>query len=188
MLSIKCIADPSGFLSTTNLNARCSFCQGERILWCFASASGRIPVYSGRRCCMQEFVRIVSENPLTAIGIAFAVLLILYFFFMRLVKVALILLIVAVAIGGYFYFKYPEDRPANLGEAVEKTLTETGRALEKGKEAWTRAANWSAREKRLSKRARRSSIRARLLWTKGSIKEKRRSRKEKAPPMRSEKS
>ena len=68
---------------------------------------------------MQEFVRMVSENPLTAIGIAFVVLLILYFFLMKLIKVALILLIIAVAIGGYFYFKYPEDRPANLGEAVE---------------------------------------------------------------------
>ena len=84
---------------------------------------------------MQEFVRIVSENPLTAMGIAFVVLLILYFFLMKLVKIALILLIIAVAIGGYFYFKYPEERPATLGEAVEKTLTETGRALEKGKEA-----------------------------------------------------
>jgi hypothetical protein len=85
--------------------------------------------------CMQEFIRIVSENPLTMIGIAFVVLLILYFFLMKLVKIALILLIIAVAIGGYFYFKYPEERPATLGEAVEKTLTETGRALEKGKAA-----------------------------------------------------
>lgn len=84
---------------------------------------------------MQEIVRIVSENPLTAMGVAFAVLLILYFSLMKLVKFALIPLIVAVAIGGYFYFKYPEDRPADLGEAVEKALTETGRALEKGKEA-----------------------------------------------------
>jgi hypothetical protein len=135
VLSINGIADPSGFLSGMNLNARCSFCQGERILWYFGSASGRIRIHSGGVCCMQEFIRIVSENPLTIIGIAFVVLLILYFSLMRLVKVALILLIIAVAIGGYFYFKYPEDRPANLGEAVEKTLTETGRAWEKGKEA-----------------------------------------------------
>jgi len=84
---------------------------------------------------MQEIVRIVSENPLAAMGIAFAVLLILYFSLMKLVKFVLILLIVALAIGGYFYFKYPEDRPADLGEAVEKALTETSRALEKGKEA-----------------------------------------------------
>ena len=83
---------------------------------------------------MGDIARIVSENPLLAVGIAFAVLLILYFFLAKLVKIALILLIAAVAIGGYFYFKYPEDRPANLGEAFEKTLTETGRAWDKGKE------------------------------------------------------
>jgi hypothetical protein len=83
---------------------------------------------------VQDIVRIVLENPFLSMGIAFAVLLILYFFLSKLVKVALILLIVAVTIGGYFYFKYPEDRPTNLGEAFEKTMTETGRALDKGQE------------------------------------------------------
>jgi hypothetical protein len=84
---------------------------------------------------MQEIIRIVSENPLTSIGVAFVVLLFLYFFLMKLVKIALILLIIAVVIGGFFYFKYPEERPATWGDAIQRVLAETGRALEKGKEA-----------------------------------------------------
>ena len=83
---------------------------------------------------MQEIVRIASEYPLAAIGVAFAILVILFFLFMKLVKIALIILLVAFAVGGYFYLQYPEDRPANLREAVEKVRTGTGRALEKGKE------------------------------------------------------
>ena len=121
---------------------------------------------------MQEIVRIVSENPLAAIGVVFAVLLILYFLFMNLVKMALILLLIAVAVGGYFYFQYPENRPANLKEAVEKARTGTGRPWKKGRKPSKRAGNWSTREKRFTKRARRSSRRARRLWKKGSIKEK----------------
>jgi hypothetical protein len=83
---------------------------------------------------MQEIVRIMSEYPLAAIGVAFVVVVIFFFFFMKLIKIALILLLVAVAVGGYFYLQYPEKRPANLDEAVEKARTETGRVLEKGKE------------------------------------------------------
>jgi hypothetical protein len=84
---------------------------------------------------MEEIVRIMSEYPLAAIGVAFVVVVVFFFFFMKLVKIALILLLVAVAIGGFFYLQYPEKRPANLGEAVEKARTETGRAMEKGKES-----------------------------------------------------
>lgn len=84
---------------------------------------------------MREMMRMIGENPLAAVGVAFAVLLVLYFFLRTLVKIALVLLIIGVAVGGYFYFQYPEQRPASLGEAVEKTLSETGRTLEKGKEA-----------------------------------------------------
>jgi len=83
---------------------------------------------------MQEIVQIASEYPLAAIGVAFVVLVICFFFLMKLVKIALILLLVALAVAGYFYLQYPEERPANLSEAIEKARTETGRALEKGKE------------------------------------------------------
>lgn len=83
---------------------------------------------------MQEIIRIASEYPLMAIGVAFVVLVIFIFFFMKLVKIALILLLVAFVAGGYFYLQYPDKRPANLGEAFEKARNETGRALEKGKE------------------------------------------------------
>ena len=83
---------------------------------------------------MQEIVRIMSEYPLAAIGVVFVVVVIFFFSLMKLFKIALILLLVAFAVGGYFYLQYPDDRPANLSEAIEKARTETGRALEKGKE------------------------------------------------------
>jgi hypothetical protein len=84
---------------------------------------------------MQEIVGIVSDYPLASIGVAFVVVVICFFFFMKLIKIALVLLLIAAAVGGYFYLQYPDDRPANLSEAVEKARTETGRALEKGKDA-----------------------------------------------------
>jgi hypothetical protein len=83
---------------------------------------------------MQEIVKIASEYPLVAIGIALVVLVIFIPIFKKLVKIALILLLVAIAIGGYFYVQYPEKRPANFGEAIDKARNEAGRVLDKGKE------------------------------------------------------
>jgi len=85
---------------------------------------------------MQEIIRMVSDHPLAAIGVAFALLLILYFLFMKLVKLALIMLLAAVAVGGYLYFQYPDERPANFKEAVEKIRTGAGDAVDKGKAAY----------------------------------------------------
>jgi Flp pilus assembly pilin Flp len=85
---------------------------------------------------MEEIVRAMTEYPLITTAICFAVLLILYFLFKRLIKPALILIIVAVAIGGYFYFQYPESRPANFKDAVKKARTGAGRAVDRGKEAY----------------------------------------------------
>ncbi|MHB9097033.1 MAG: hypothetical protein ACYC5X_04335 [Syntrophales bacterium] len=84
---------------------------------------------------MQEIVRILSEYPLAAIAVCFTVMLILYFLFKSLIKLALVLIIIAVAVGGYSYFREPRIKPADLREAVEKARIETGRAIEKGKEA-----------------------------------------------------
>jgi len=87
---------------------------------------------------MQDIIQIASEYPLAAVGVAFVVLMIFFFLFVKLVKIALILLLVLLlvgfAVGGYFYLQYPEERPANLSEAIEKARTGTSRALEKGKE------------------------------------------------------
>jgi hypothetical protein len=85
---------------------------------------------------MEGIVRAMTEHPLAAMAVCFAVLLIVYFLFKRLIKLALILIIVAVAIGGYFYFQHPESRPTNLKDAVEKARTGTGKALDQGKEAY----------------------------------------------------
>jgi hypothetical protein len=85
---------------------------------------------------MEGIVRAVTEYPLVMTAICFAVLLILYFLFKRLIKLALILIIVAVAIGGYFYFQYPESRPANFKDAVKKTRTGAGKVVDRGREAY----------------------------------------------------
>ena len=85
---------------------------------------------------MEWIVRAVSEHPLTAMAVCFAVLLIVYFMFKSLIKLVLILIIVAVAVGGYFYFQHPESKPANFKDAVEKVRTGVGNAVDKGKEVY----------------------------------------------------
>ncbi len=83
---------------------------------------------------MQEIIRILSDHPLAAIAVCFAVLVILYFLFKSLIKLALVMIIIAVAVGGYYYFREPR-KPADLKETVERARIGTGRAIEKGMEA-----------------------------------------------------
>ena len=85
---------------------------------------------------MEGVVRAVTDHPLVAMAVCFAVLLIVYFLFKSLIKIALIMIIVAVAIGGYLYFQHPESRPANLKDAVEKARTGAGKAVDQGKEVY----------------------------------------------------
>jgi hypothetical protein len=85
---------------------------------------------------MEGIVRTVSEHPLIAVVVCFAVLMIVYFLFKSLIKLALILIIVAAAIGGYFYFLHPESRTANFKDAVEKVRTGAGKAVDQGKDAY----------------------------------------------------
>ena len=85
---------------------------------------------------MEWIVRAVSEHPLTAMAVSFAVLLIVYFLFKSMIKLALIFIIIIVAVGGYIYFQHPELRPANFKDAVEKVWTGAGKAVDKGKEVY----------------------------------------------------
>jgi hypothetical protein len=85
---------------------------------------------------MEGIVRAVTDHPLVAMAVCFAVLLILYFLFTSLIKLALILIIVAVAIGGYFYFRYPECRPTDFKDAVQKVRTGVCKAVDRGTEAY----------------------------------------------------
>ena len=89
---------------------------------------------------MEGIVRAISENPLVATAAGLAALLILYFLFKSLIKLALIVLIVALAVGGYYYFKHPESRPANVKEAIERAASGAGQAVEQGKEAYEKRA------------------------------------------------
>ena len=83
---------------------------------------------------MHDIVRALSDHPLVAMTLCFVLLLVFYFICKKLIKLALVVLIVALAIGGYFYFQYPDQRPADVSEALEKARVGTGRAVEKGKE------------------------------------------------------
>jgi hypothetical protein len=83
---------------------------------------------------MHDIVRAFSDHPLAAMTVCFVLLVVFYFIGKKLIKLALVLLIVALAIGGYYYFQYPDERPANVTEAMEKARGEAGRAVEKGKE------------------------------------------------------
>ena len=84
---------------------------------------------------MHDIIRALSDHPLAAMALCFVLLLVLYFICKRLIKLALVVLIAAIVIGGYFYFQYPDQRPADVTEALEKARAGTGRAVEKGKEA-----------------------------------------------------
>jgi hypothetical protein len=83
---------------------------------------------------MPDIFRTLSEHPLAAMTICFVLLLVLYFIGKKLIKLALILLIIAIAIAGYYYFQYPEERPADVKKTLEKARAGTDRAVEKGKE------------------------------------------------------
>lgn len=79
-------------------------------------------------------VRMISDHPFAAVAVCFVLLVVLYFCFKKLIKLALIVLVVALAIGGYYYFEYPDQRPADVTEALEKARAGTGKAVEKGKD------------------------------------------------------
>ena len=103
---------------------------------------------------MEGIVRAVTEHPLAAIAAGFAVLLIVYFLFKSLIKLALILIIVAVAICGYFFFQYPESRPANFKDAVQKARTGAGKAVDRGKEAYEKGKELFDKRKEAYERGR----------------------------------
>ena len=47
-----------------------------------------------------------------------------------------------MVIGGYFYFQYPESRPANLKDAMEKVRVGAGKAVDQGKDAYEKGKEW----------------------------------------------
>lgn len=85
---------------------------------------------------MEGIVHGISEHPLVAIAVGFAVLLLVYFLFKSLIKFMLILLLVAVAVGGYFYIQNPKSKPADIKEAVQKARIGAEKAVEQGKETY----------------------------------------------------
>jgi hypothetical protein len=111
---------------------------------------------------MEWIVRAVSEHPLTAMAVCFAVLLIVYFLFKSMIKLALIFFIVIVAVAGYIYFQHPELRPANFKDAVEKVRIGAGNAMDKGKEVY-------GKRKELLDKGKEAYIKGKELIEKGKI-------------------
>lgn len=87
---------------------------------------------------MDNIMQNLSAHPMIIIGIIFIGLLIVYFLFKQLLKLSLLFFMIFLAIGGYFYFKDPEKMPRNMMETLEKARTETGKAVEKGKAAYSK--------------------------------------------------
>lgn len=97
---------------------------------------------------MDGIVRSVSEHPVMAMAVGFAILLIVYFLFKSLIKFVLILIIVAVAVGGYFYFQHPDARPTGFKDAVQKARTGAGKAVEQGKETYEKGKDFADKGER----------------------------------------
>ena len=85
---------------------------------------------------MEGMIRAVSEHPVVATTVCFVLLIAVYFLLKGLVKLLLVALIVLVAVGGYWYFQYPESRPADLGDAVEKARDAAVGAVDRGREIY----------------------------------------------------
>jgi membrane-associated HD superfamily phosphohydrolase len=88
---------------------------------------------------MEEIVRSVTEHPLVAMAVGLSALMLAYFLFKSLLKLALILILVAVVISGYFYFRHPESRPANLKDVMEKVRVGAGKTVDQGKSAYEKS-------------------------------------------------
>jgi hypothetical protein len=85
---------------------------------------------------VDSLIQNLSGHPMIVLAIIFIGLLIVYFLFKQLLKLALLFFLVLLAIGGYYYFKDPRTMPQNIMKTLEKTKIETGKAVEKSKDAY----------------------------------------------------
>ena len=99
---------------------------------------------------MDNLIQNLSVHPMIIIAVIFVGLLIVYFLFKQLLKLALLFLLILLAVGGYFYFKDPGKMPRNMMETLEKAKTETGKAVEKGKEAYSKGKAIAEKVKKLT--------------------------------------
>jgi len=99
---------------------------------------------------VDNLVQNLSAHPMIIIAVIFVGLLIVYFLFKQLLKLALLFLLILLAVGGYFYFKDPRKMPQNMMKTLEKAKTETGKALEKGKEAYSKGKAIAEKGKKLT--------------------------------------
>jgi hypothetical protein len=99
---------------------------------------------------VDNLIQNLSAHPMIIIGVIFIGLLVVYFLFKHLLKLALLFLLFLLAVGGYFYFKDPEKMPRNMMETLEKAKTGTGKAIETGKEAYSKGRAIAEKGKKLT--------------------------------------
>ncbi|MFH1079946.1 MAG: hypothetical protein V1766_06755 [Pseudomonadota bacterium] len=99
---------------------------------------------------MDNLIQNLSAHPVVIIAVIFVGLLIVYFLFKQLLKLALLFLLILLAVSGYMYFKDPRKMPQNMMETLERTKTETGKAIEKGKEAYSKGKAIAEKGKKLA--------------------------------------
>jgi len=85
---------------------------------------------------MNNIIQNLSGHPFAVGVIIFMTLLVLYFFFKQLIKMALLFFMIILALCGYFYFKDPQKVPENIKEMLGKAKVQTGKMVEKGKDAY----------------------------------------------------
>lgn len=98
---------------------------------------------------MDNIIQNLSDNPALVVAIIVAGLLVVFFLFKQLLKLALLCFLIILAVGGYFYFKDPGKMPQNMLETYEKAKTQTGKAVEMGKEAYSKSSDMVEKGKKI---------------------------------------
>lgn len=101
---------------------------------------------------MDKFIHYLSTHHFVVMAVTFLGFFVAYFIFKKLVKLALFFLLVLLALGGYFYFKDPHKKVTeNVFETVHKAGSETGKVVEKGKQAYRKGKDIYEKGKKLGK-------------------------------------
>jgi ABC-type multidrug transport system fused ATPase/permease subunit len=99
---------------------------------------------------VENLIQNLSAHPMIAIAVIFIGLLVVYLLFKQLLKLALLSLLIFLAVGGYFYFKDPDKMPQNMMETLEKAGTEAVKAVDKGKEVYSKSKAMAEKGKKLA--------------------------------------
>jgi hypothetical protein len=99
---------------------------------------------------MDSLITYLSSHHI-ALGLTIAAaVLIAYFIFKRLIKLALFCFLVALGVAGYFYLKQPGRTWKDVGQAWQKTKTQTVKVVETGKKTYEKGKDVYEKGKKFS--------------------------------------